>query len=105
MRYYLIAGETSGDLHGSNLMQHLLKIDPHAEIRFWGGDLMAAKGGTMFRHYKATAFMGITDVLLNLNKIFKNLSDCKKDLITFKPDALILIDYPGFNLRIAKLRF
>ena len=102
MRYYLIAGETSGDLHGSNLMQHLLKIDPEAEIRFWGGDLMAAKGGTMFRHYKATAFMGITDVLLNINKIFKNLSDCKKDIIAFKPDALILIDYPGFNLRIAK---
>jgi lipid-A-disaccharide synthase len=102
MRYYIIAGETSGDLHGSNLMQHLFKLDPNADIRFWGGDLMSAKGGSLFRHYKATAFMGITDILLNIHKIFKNLADCKKDLLKFKPDALILIDYPGFNLRIAE---
>lgn len=102
MRYYIIAGETSGDLHGSNLMKHLYQLDPNAEIRFWGGDLMSSLGGTLVRHYKATAFMGITDILLNINKIFKNLSDCKKDILQFKPDALILIDYPGFNLRIAK---
>jgi lipid-A-disaccharide synthase len=102
MRYYLIAGETSGDLHGSNLMKHILLNDPKADFRFWGGDMMANIGGKLVKHYKETAFMGITDVLLNISKIFKNLKSCKEDILKYQPDALILIDYPGFNMRIAK---
>lgn len=101
MKYYLIAGEASGDLHGSNLMKHILNFDPQAEFRFWGGDLMKEQGGTMVKHYRETAFMGLTDVLLNIGKIFKFLKVCKADILQFKPDALILIDYPGFNLKMA----
>lgn len=102
MKYYLIAGEASGDLHGSNLIKQIKISDPSAEIRFWGGELMLSEGGTMFKNYRETAFMGISDVLLNLNKIRSFLKECKKDILEFKPDALVLIDYPGFNLRIAK---
>ncbi|MFT7071702.1 lipid-A-disaccharide synthase [Patiriisocius sp. Uisw_017] len=102
MKYYIIAGEASGDLHGANLMKALLKKEPNAEIRFWGGDLMKNVGGTLVTHYKERAFMGFTEVLSNLNKIFKFISQCKKDIETFAPDALIFIDNSGFNLRIAK---
>lgn len=102
MKYYLIAGEASGDLHGSNLMKHILNQDPQAQFRFWGGDLMQKEGGEMVKHYRETAFMGITDVLKNLGKIFAFIKECKKDILGWKPDALILIDYPGFNLKIAK---
>lgn len=102
MRYYIIAGEASGDLHGANLMKHISKLDSTAEFRFWGGDLMQAVGGQMVRHYNETAFMGITDVLLNLRKISGFLKSCKKDILEFKPEALVLIDYPGFNMRIAE---
>lgn len=102
MKYYIIAGEASGDLHGANLMKALLKKEPNAEIRFWGGDLMENVGGTLVTHYKERAFMGFTEVLSNLNKIFKFISQCKKDIEKFAPDALIFIDNSGFNLRIAK---
>lgn len=102
MKYYLIAGESSGDLHGSNLMSNIKLLDENAEFRFWGGDLMKNKGGELVSHYKDRAFMGITDVLLNIGKIFKAIKQCKLDIEKYKPDALILIDYPGFNLRIAK---
>lgn len=102
MKYYIIAGEASGDLHGSNLMKALLKQDVNAEFRFWGGDLMQNVEGTLVKHYKDLAFMGFLEVLLNIRTIFKNLSFCKKDIEAFQPDAIIFIDYPGFNLRIAK---
>ncbi|WP_340064616.1 lipid-A-disaccharide synthase [Ascidiimonas aurantiaca] len=102
MKYYIIAGEASGDLHGSNLIKALLKQDPEAEIRFWGGDLMQSAGGTLVKHFKDLAFMGFLEVLLNLSTILKNIRFCKKDIGTFQPDALIFIDYPGFNLRIAQ---
>ncbi len=102
MKYYIIAGEASGDLHGSNLMKALYAEDPNAEIRFWGGDLMQAVGGTLVKHYKDLAFMGFIEVLQNLRTILKNISFCKKDIASFKPDAIIFIDYPGFNMRIAK---
>lgn len=102
MKYYLIAGEASGDLHGSNLMKGLVKNDPECEMRFWGGELMAEVGGTLVRHYKDTAVMGFIEVLAKLNKILKNISDCKKDILEYNPDVIILIDYPGFNLKIAK---
>ena len=102
MRYYIIAGEASGDLHASNLMKALLKEDAHAEIRFWGGDLMQAVGGTMVTHYKERAFMGFGEVILNLRKILGLISFCKKDILEFKPDNLIFIDNSGFNLRIGK---
>jgi len=102
MRYYIIAGEASGDLHGSNLIRELKKIDPSAELRCWGGDKMEAAGATLVKHYKELAFMGFTEVLKNLRTIFRNLDICKADILEYKPDALILIDYPGFNLRIAK---
>lgn len=102
MRYYIIAGEASGDLHGSNLIKELRIIDPAAEIRCWGGDKMEAAGAVLVKHYKDLAFMGFTEVLKNLGTIFRNLKYCKEDVLQFKPDALILIDYPGFNLRIAK---
>ena len=101
MKYYIIAGEASGDLHGSNLMKELLKEDPQAEFRFWGGDLMQNVGGTLVKHYKAHAFMGFVEVLFNLKTILSNISFCKKDIENYKPDAIIFIDYPGFNLRIA----
>ncbi len=102
MRYYIIAGEASGDLHGSNLMKGLLRHDPSAEIRFWGGDLMASVGGTMVRNYKDNAVMGFVEVIGRLGSILRNLAFCKKDILGFKPDAVILIDYPGFNLKIAE---
>jgi lipid-A-disaccharide synthase len=102
MKYYIIAGEASGDLHGSNLMKALLKKDKDADIRFWGGDLMNAAGGTLVKHYKELAFMGFIEVLMNITTIFKNISFCKKDIASFKPDVIIFIDYSGFNLRIAK---
>ncbi len=102
MKYYLIAGEASGDLHGANLMKSILKLDPVAEFRFWGGDKMAAVGGTMVEHYKNTAFMGFIEVLLHLQKILGFISKCKSDINTNNPDVIVLLDYPGFNLRIAK---
>src|ERR1700675_4795507 len=102
MKYYIIAGEASGDLHGSNLIKELRKLDPSASIRCWGGDKMQEAGGDLVKHYRDLAFMGFTEVLMNLRTIFKNLAFCKEDILQFKPDALILIDYPGFNLRIAK---
>lgn len=102
MKYYIIAGEASGDLHGSNLIKELRKADPATEVRCWGGDLMAAAGATLVRHYKDLAFMGFVEVLSNLRTIFRNLEFCRQDIQTYQPDALILVDYPGFNLRIAK---
>jgi len=102
MKYYLISGEASGDLHGANLMAALKKVDANAEFRFWGGDLMAAQGGSLVKHFRELAFMGFVEVLLNIRTILKNLKFCKRDILTFNPDALILIDYPGFNFRIAE---
>ena len=102
MKYYIIAGEASGDLHGSNLMKELLKNDANAEIRFWGGDLMQEVGGKLVKHYKELAFMGFAEVVMNLKTILNNISFCKKDISQFNPDAIIFIDYPGFNMRIAK---
>lgn len=102
MKYYIIAGEASGDLHGSNLIKALKERDPHASIRCWGGDLMEQAGGTLVKHYKEMAFMGFLEVLGNLNTIFKNIKFCKEDIVAFAPDVLIFIDYSGFNLRIAK---
>ena len=102
MKYYIIAGEASGDLHGSNLMKALLEKDVNAEFRFWGGDLMESIGGILVKHYKDLAFMGFIEVIMNLRTIAKNLSFCKKDIEAFNPDHIIFIDYPGFNLRIAK---
>lgn len=102
MKYYLIAGEASGDLHGSNLMREIKKEDPEAEFRFFGGDLMKSIGGNLVKHYREMAFMGIVNVLLNLKTISRNLDFCKKDILQFQPNVLILIDYPGFNLRIAE---
>lgn len=102
MKYYIIAGEASGDLHGSNLMKELLKKDPQAEIRFWGGDLMQQAGGTLVKHYRDLAFMGFAEVVQNLGTILKNIKFCKQDIAAFAPDALIFIDYPGFNMRIAQ---
>lgn len=102
MKYYLIAGEASGDLHGSLLMQELQQKDPQAEFRFWGGDLMEQVGGTLVRHYRDLAFMGFVEVLGNLRTILRNIGDCKKDIQEFEPDVIIYIDYPGFNFRIMK---
>ena len=102
MKYYIIAGEASGDLHGSNLMKALLKEDPKADIRFWGGDLMKNVGGTLVKHYRELAFMGFIEVVFNLKTILNNIRFCKKDIAAFQPDAIIFIDYPGFNMRIAK---
>ncbi|WP_397364691.1 lipid-A-disaccharide synthase [Olleya sp. R77988] len=102
MKYYIISGEASGDLHGSNLMKSLQKHDQNADFRFWGGDLMQSVGGTLVKHYKALAFMGFSEVIMNLRTIAKNLSFCKTDIETYNPDVIIFIDYPGFNLRIAK---
>lgn len=102
MRYYLIAGEASGDLHASNLMRELKAKDPEADFRFFGGDLMQAVGGTLVKHYREMAFMGFIPVLLNLPTIFKNMAICRDDIRQYKPDVVILIDYPGFNLKIAK---
>ena len=102
MKYYLIVGEASGDLHASNLMKALKNVDAEAEFRFFGGDLMSAVGGTRVRHYKELAYMGFVPVLLHLRTIFSNMSMCKKDVAEWRPDALILVDYPGFNLKIAE---
>jgi lipid-A-disaccharide synthase len=102
MKYYLIAGEASGDLHGSNLMKELLLSDQKAKFRFFGGDLMQNVGGDLVKHYREMAFMGLLDVLLNIKTIKRNMEFCKIDLLEFQPDVLILIDYPGFNLRIAE---
>jgi lipid-A-disaccharide synthase len=102
MKYYLVAGEASGDLHGANLMKALKAQDQHAQFRFFGGDLMQAEGGTTVKHFADMAFMGFIEVALNLNAILKNLKFCKEDIITWQPDVLILIDFPGFNLKIAE---
>jgi lipid-A-disaccharide synthase len=102
MKYYIIAGEASGDLHGSNLVRELQRFDHNANIRCWGGEMMEAAGASLVKHYRDLAFMGFTEVLMNLRTIFKNLAFCKADITQWQPDALILIDYPGFNLRIAK---
>ncbi len=102
MKYYIIAGEASGDLHGSNLMKALYKEDAQADIRFWGGDLMQQTGGTLVKHYRELAFMGFIEVIFNLKTILSNIKICKDDIEQFKPDAIIFIDYPGFNMRIAK---
>lgn len=102
MKYYVIAGEASGDLHGSNLIKQLQLSDPSAHIRCWGGDLMQAAGAHLVKHYRDLAFMGFTEVIMNLPTILGNLKFCKEDIISYQPDVLILIDYPGFNLRIAE---
>lgn len=101
MKYYIIAGEASGDLHGSNLVRQLKLQDTAADIRSWGGDLMEAAGARVVKHYKELAFMGFVEVLMNLRTILHNIDICKKDIAAFKPDVLVLVDYPGFNMRIA----
>ena len=98
MKYYLIVGEASGDLHASNLMKALQAKDSKAEFRFFGGDLMATAGGSLVKHYKDMAYMGFIPVLLHLRTIFRNMDLCKKDIVQWNPDVLILVDYPGFNL-------
>lgn len=102
MKYYLIAGEASGDLHASHLMKSLREVDAHAEFRFFGGDLMAAEGGTMVKHYRELAYMGFIPVLLHLPTILRNMKMCRQDIAAWAPDVVILVDYPGFNLNIAK---
>ncbi|MCD6113177.1 MAG: lipid-A-disaccharide synthase [Bacteroidales bacterium] len=102
MKYYIIAGESSGDLHGSNLMKELKKVDDNVDFRCWGGDLMKAQGCTLVKHYKDLAFMGFLEVLLNIKTILKNIKFCKQDILDYNPDVVIFIDYPGFNLRIAE---
>ncbi|WP_348824290.1 lipid-A-disaccharide synthase [Flavobacterium aestuarii] len=102
MKYYIIAGEASGDLHGSNLMKAIYEEDSQADIRFWGGDLMQNVGGTLVKHYRDLAFMGFVEVLFNLKTVLNNIEICKKDIAQFNPDVIIYIDYPGFNMRIAK---
>lgn len=102
MKYYIIAGEASGDLHGANLMKAIYEEDSQAEIRFWGGDLMQHVGGTLVKHYRDLAFMGFIEVVFNLKTVLNNITFCKKDIAKFNPDVLIYIDYPGFNMRIAK---
>lgn len=102
MKYYLIAGEASGDLHGSNLIKSIIKVDENAEFRYYGGDKMLVAGGSLVQHYRDTAIMGFLNVALNASKILRNMNDCKEDIASYAPDILILIDYPGFNLEIAK---
>lgn len=102
MKYYVIAGEASGDLHGSNLIRALHRQDAAAEVRCWGGDRMEAAGATLVKHYRDLAFMGFVEVLMHLRTIFRNIDFCKKDITAFRPDVLILVDYPGFNMRIAE---
>jgi lipid-A-disaccharide synthase len=102
MKYYIIAGEASGDLHASNLMKELKKLDTEATFRCWGGDLMAEQGADLVRHYRDLAFMGFFEVLAHINTIAKNIRFCKKDILEYHPDVLILVDYPGFNLRISR---
>lgn len=102
MKYYLIAGEASGDLHAANLMKALKQEDKEAEFRFWGGDLMQAQGGKLVKHYRDLAFMGFIEVVANLRTIFKNIKLCKEDIKAYQPDVILFVDYPGFNFRIAK---
>lgn len=102
MKYYIIAGEASGDLHASNLIKSLNKKDENADVRAWGGDLMEEQGATLVKHYRDLAFMGFAEVIMNLRTILTNISFCKKDILEYAPDVLILVDYPGFNLRIAE---
>ncbi len=102
MKYYLIAGEASGDLHASNLMAEMKKLDSMAHFRYWGGDLMEQQGGQLVCHYRDTAYMGFFEVVKHLPEIFRNFKKCEEDIVSFKPDVVILIDYPGFNLRMAK---
>ena len=102
MRYYIIAGEASGDLHGSNLIKGIRQVDPSAQIRCWGGDLMKEAGAELVKHYKEGAIMGFVEVVANLGKLATNLRNCKEDVLAYNPDVLILIDYPGFNFRIAE---
>ena len=102
MKYYIIAGEASGDLHGASLIKEIISNDKSAKVRCWGGNLMESAGGELIKHYKELSFMGFWEVFLNIYKIFKNFKFCKKDVIDFKPDVIIFIDYPGFNMRIAK---
>ena len=102
MKYYIIAGEAAGDLHASNLMKALKEKDIHTQFRFWGGDLMQNIGGDLVKHYRDLAFMGFAEVLMNLRTILNNIKFCKQDIINYRPDILILVDYPGFNMRIAE---
>jgi lipid-A-disaccharide synthase len=102
MKYYIIAGEASGDLHASNLIKEIIKLEPNADIRAWGGDKMQNAGANVVKHFKDLAFMGFYEVLINLRTILKNISFCKKDILEFNPDKIIFVDYPGFNMRIAK---
>ena len=102
MKYYIIAGEASGDLHGSNLIKEIKNLDTAADVRAWGGDKMQALGITLVKHHNDLAFMGFAEVIKNLPTIIKNLNFCKQDILNYNPDALILIDYPGFNLRLVK---
>jgi lipid-A-disaccharide synthase len=102
MKYYIIAGEASGDLHGSNLMRELKRVDANAEFRFWGGDLMNAQSENLVHHYKDTAIIGFWEVVKKIRQIFKNIKFCKQDIVNYNPDVVVLIDYPGFNFRIAK---
>jgi len=102
MRYYIIAGEASGDLHGSNLIKAIHEQDSHADVRCWGGDRMEAEGATLVKHYRELAYMGFVEVIMHLRTIFRNIDFCKKDILAHKPDVLVLIDYPGFNMRIAE---
>lgn len=101
MKYYIVAGEASGDLHASNLMKAILEKDPDAEFRFWGGNLMQHVGGTMVTHYSEMAFMGFWEVFTHLSTVLKNIKHCKSDVLSYKPDVVVLVDYPGFNLKIA----
>jgi len=102
MKYYIVAGEASGDLHASNLMKSLKRIDREADFRFFGGDLMQAEGGVLVKHYRELAYMGLIPVVMNLKTILNNLRFCEKDIVACQPDAVILVDYPGFNLKIAQ---
>lgn len=102
MKYFIIAGEPSGDLHGSNLVKHLLVADPEAEIACWGGDLMNGEGANLLKHYRETAFMGVWEVLVNIRRIRSNFAECRRQISEMKPDVVILVDYPGFNLRMAR---
>ncbi|MCF0200519.1 MAG: lipid-A-disaccharide synthase [Bacteroidales bacterium] len=102
MKYYIIAGEASGDMHAANLIAELKKKDAKAEFRAWGGDLMKKQGATLVKHYRYMAFMGFVEVAVNLRKVLNNIKECKQDMLKYKPDAVILVDYPGFNLRMAK---
>ena len=102
MKYYIIAGEASGDLHASNLIAEIKKKDLKAEFRAWGGDLMQKQDAELVKHYRHMAFMGFVEVAVNLRKVLGNIALCKRDLAEYQPDAVILVDYPGFNLRMAK---